>query len=76
MTIDVPETITTVAVLLSLTKGAMASTFGVRPPPRMATLSEMISSWGYPLRIVGHAGVIPDDQLDLATGDHVAMCAI
>ena len=45
VTIDVPETITTVAVLLSLTNGAIASTFGVSPPPRMATLSETIISW-------------------------------
>jgi hypothetical protein len=28
---------------------------------------------GYPLRIVGNAGVIPDDQLDLAAGNHIAV---
>ena len=70
MTIDVPDTMTTVAVLLSLTSGAMASTLGVRPPPRMATLSETISP-GYPLNC--RACVVPDDQFDLSAGDHVTV---
>jgi hypothetical protein len=37
---DVPDTITTVAVFLSVTSGAIASTLGVRPPPRIVTPAE------------------------------------
>ena len=73
MTIDVPDTMTTVAVLLALTSGAIASTFGVSAPADDGDLVGDDQLLGDALRNVGNAGVVPDDQLDLSACDHVAM---
>ena len=73
VTIEVPDTMITVAVLLSVTNGAIASALGVSPPPRIGDLVRGQQFLGDTLRIVGDAGVIPHDEFDLAAGDDIAM---
>ena len=46
---------------------------GVRQAPRKVDLVVDDHLLGEPLGVVGHAGVVADDQLDLFAGNHVAV---
>ena len=72
--IEVPAAMTTCGTLASVASGATASASGVRPKPAMhvdLVVDDQLLREA--LGVVGDAGVVLDDELDLLAGDGVAV---
>ena len=69
ITPEVPDTITTFAVLAWVESGPIAMALGVSAEPMMATLSLTISSCASRLELSGTLAVVLDDEVDLLAGD-------